>query len=62
MRTPPSYEELIANFGWELAERELGYRPSCPINIGWMCSDRICRLGMARKLARVLVSFQKAVP
>ena len=27
----------------ELAERQLGYRPGEPLNIGWMCSDRICQ-------------------
>jgi len=46
-----SYEELTANFDWSVAERELGYQPGDPINIGWMCSDRICRLGMAGKVA-----------
>ena len=51
MRGPPSYEELTANFDWNLAERELQYRPSDPINIGWTCCDRICQLGLANKLA-----------
>ena len=51
MDNPPSYEELSANFDWSAAERELGYRPGDPINIGWMCSDRLCRLGLANKLA-----------
>ena len=52
--TAKSYEELTANFDWSIAERELGYKPGEPINIGWMCSDRICRLGMADKLALLL--------
>jgi hypothetical protein len=47
----PSYERLNANFDWAIAERELGYRPGDVINIGWMCSDRLCRLGLAQKLA-----------
>ena len=51
MSRPPSYEELVANFDWSLAERELGYKPGGPINIGWMCSDRLCQLGLADKLA-----------
>jgi acetyl-CoA synthetase len=51
MGNPPSYEELCANFDWCVAERELGYGQSDPINIGWMCSDRLCRLGLANKLA-----------
>ena len=46
-----TYEELARNFDWSIAERELGYRPGDRINIGWMCSDRICRLGMAEKVA-----------
>src|SRR5271157_3273343 len=46
-----SYEELTRNFDWSIAERELDYKPGDPINIGWMCSDRICRLGMADKVA-----------
>jgi acetyl-CoA synthetase len=51
MSVTPSYEELTANFSWNVAERQLGYRPGDPINIGWMCSDRICQLGMSNKLA-----------
>jgi acetyl-CoA synthetase len=50
---PPSYEELVSGFNWSLAERELGYEPGRPLNIGWMCSDRICRLGQADKLALI---------
>ncbi|MBZ5512488.1 MAG: acetate--CoA ligase [Acidobacteriia bacterium] len=50
---PPSYEELVSGFNWSLAERELGYEPGQPLNIGWMCSDRICRLGQADKLALI---------
>jgi acetyl-CoA synthetase len=46
-----SYEELSRGFDWSIAERELGYKPGDPINIGWMCSDRICRLGMGNKVA-----------
>ncbi|HUI85083.1 MAG TPA: acetate--CoA ligase [Candidatus Binatia bacterium] len=46
-----SYEELARDFNWSVAERELDYKPGDPINIGWMCSDRICRLGMAGKAA-----------
>jgi len=46
-----SYEELTANLDWSIAERELGYRNGGPLNIGWMCSDRICQLGMANKVA-----------
>jgi acetyl-CoA synthetase len=51
MGNPPSYEELCANFDWCVAEQELGYRQGGSINIGWMCSDRLCHLGLANKLA-----------
>ena len=42
-----SYEERLAGFDWSKAERDLGYRPGDPINIGWYCTDRICALGRA---------------
>jgi len=58
MRTPPSYEELIATCDWKVAERELGYQPGHPINIGWMCSDRLCRQGIAGKLALVWENYK----
>ena len=47
----PTYQELCAGFDWSLAERELGHRPGDPINIGWMCSDRLCQRGLAAKPA-----------
>jgi len=46
-----SYEELMRDFDWSIAERELGYKPGDRINIGEVCTDRICRLGMADKVA-----------
>jgi acetyl-CoA synthetase len=58
MRNPPSYEELTANFEWAAAERELGYRQGDRINIGWMCSDRLCYLGLAGKLALLWEDYQ----
>ena len=58
MSAPPSYEQLTANFNWNVAEQQLGYRPGGPINIGWMCSDRICQLGMSSKLALLWEDYQ----
>jgi acetyl-CoA synthetase len=58
MRNPPSYEQLNTNFDWVIAERELGYRPGDVINIGWMCSDRPCRLGLAQKPALLWEDYQ----
>jgi len=55
---PPSYEQLVASFDWSLAERELGYRPGDRINIGWMCSDRICQRGLGNKVALLWEDYQ----
>ncbi len=48
-----SYEERLKNFSWKIAEEELDYSPGKMINIGWYCSDRICHLGKADKLALI---------
>ena len=46
-----SYEERLKGPGWAIAEEELGYKPGNDINIGWYCSDRICKMGKAGKTA-----------
>ena len=46
-----SYEEKYPNFEWSQVERELGYTPGGPINVGWYCSDRICDMGKGEKVA-----------
>jgi len=56
--TRPSYHERTAAFDWSIAERELGYLPGGPINIGWHCSDRICLLGRGRHHALVWEDFR----
>jgi acetyl-CoA synthetase len=48
-----SYEEEYKNFSWEISTRELGYNDGDVINIGEYCSDRICRMGKADKLALI---------
>ena len=53
MSEPFPYEQRAKNFDWSVAERELGWRPGDPINIGWYCSDRICRLGQGAKTALI---------
>ena len=55
---PLTYADLSRNFDWSLSERELGYKPGDTLNIGWMCSDRICRLGLAKKPALLWEDFQ----
>ncbi len=54
----PTYEDRVAGFDWSIAERELGYRPGAPINIGWYCSDRLCALGLSRKRALAWEDFR----
>ena len=46
-----SYEERLEGFDWAIAEKEMGWGHGDPINIGWHLTDRICRLGLARKPA-----------
>lgn len=46
-----SYEDRIKNFDWSASEKELNYQDGDIINIGWYCSDRICQMGKANKLA-----------
>ncbi len=48
-----SYEERLKNFSWEIAERELDYKPGNLINIGWYCTDRICQMGKGSKTALI---------
>jgi len=58
MSNLPAYQELTANFDWSITERELGYKPGGPINIGAMCSDRLCDLGLANKVALLWEDYQ----
>jgi acetyl-CoA synthetase len=55
--TQRTYDEIRAGFTWESVERELGWAPGDRINIGWYCSDRICRLGLANKRALIWEDF-----
>ncbi|MCU0289437.1 MAG: acetate--CoA ligase [Acidobacteria bacterium] len=48
-----SYDERLKDFNWGVSEAELGYQKGNVINIGEYCSDRICRMGKADKLALV---------
>lgn len=58
MSNYPSYQELTKDFDWSISERELGYKKGDCLNIGYMCSDRICHLGMAEKLALIWEDHQ----
>src|SRR5512139_310920 len=46
-----SYERALRDFRWEAAAKDLGLAEGDPVNIGWHLSDRLCRLGLARKSA-----------
>ncbi len=46
-----SYEDALRGFDWSAAETELGWGRGSPFNIGWHLSDRLCRLGLAKKPA-----------
>lgn len=46
-----SYEQRLKGFDWSISEKELGYKKGDNINIGWYCTDRICQLGNAKKMA-----------
>jgi len=52
------HEKELKNFDWSISEQELGYKKGDPINIGWYCSDRICRLGQGSKLALIWEDFK----
>jgi acetyl-CoA synthetase len=48
-----TYEERVNDFNWGVSEEELGYKDGDILNIGEYCSDRICRMGKADKLALI---------
>jgi acetyl-CoA synthetase len=52
-----SYEEKVKNFSWSISENELEYENGNIINIGWYCSDRICQIGKAEKVALYYEGF-----
>ncbi len=53
-----SYDEQVKNFSWSIAEKELEYSPGDLINIGWYCSDRICKQGKGDKKALIWEGFK----
>lgn len=48
-----SYEEELHGFSWDISKQELDYKDGDIINIGWMCTDRICKQGKSEKLALI---------
>ena len=53
-----SYAELKQDFDWAQAEKELDYRDGDVLNIGWHCTDRICRRGDGGKPALIWEDFR----
>jgi len=51
------YEEARQSFNWDIAKQELGWKEGEPLNIGALCSDRICDLGDAEKTALIWEGF-----
>jgi acetyl-CoA synthetase len=48
-----SREDRLKGFDWSVAEKELGIEKGSKFNVGWLCSDRICKRGDGAKLAFV---------
>jgi acetyl-CoA synthetase len=52
-----SYEERLPGFDWSIAREVLGWRDGELLNIGAICSDRVCDRGKGDKLALVWEGF-----
>jgi acetyl-CoA synthetase len=56
-----SYEDKCGSSGWEVAARELDFGKDGMYNIGWYCSDRICKRGLGQKSALIWEGFSGEV-
>jgi acetyl-CoA synthetase len=52
-----TYEKAFRSFDWSIASKEIDYGENGMFNIGYYCSDRICELGHAEKLALIHERF-----
>ncbi len=52
-----SYEERLQGFSWDIAKDVLGWQDGELLNIGHMCSDRVCARGKADKTALIWEGF-----
>jgi acetyl-CoA synthetase len=52
-----SYEDRLHDFDWALAKRELGWQDGELLNIGHICSDRVCARGLADRPALIWEGF-----
>ena len=55
-----SYEQRLRNFDWSIAEEILGWSGDEILNIGHICSDRVCDRGGAHKTALIWEGFGDA--
>jgi acetyl-CoA synthetase len=46
-----SYEQRYKSYSLDEVKKELGYKDGEPLNIGAICTDRICKMGLGDKLA-----------
>ncbi|MBC8450826.1 AMP-binding protein [bacterium] len=52
-----SYEERLKGFDWGIAKEVLGWEDGELLNIGHICSDRVCARGQADKVALIWEGF-----
>ncbi len=52
-----SYEERLKDFDWGIAKEVLGWENGELLNIGHICTDRICARGQAEKIALIWEGF-----
>ncbi len=52
-----SYEERLKGFDWDMAKEILGWEEGELLNIGHICSDRVCARGQADKAALIWEGF-----
>ncbi len=52
-----SYEERVKNFSWDIAKEVLDWKDGELLNIGAICSDRVCGMGKGSKPALIWEGF-----
>ncbi len=52
-----SYEERLKDFDWGIAKEVLGWEDGELLNIGHICTDRVCARGQADKIALIWEGF-----
>ena len=52
-----SYEERLPGFSWDIAREVLGWQEGELLNIGHICSDRVCARGQADRTALIWEGF-----